>query len=67
MSAPVHLIPTVEAFAEYVRREFGPDAVLHPANRRTYCSRVMDYQALRITEDPARVTCKVCAKKAAKS
>lgn len=53
-----HLIPTPEAFAEYVAAEFGPDAQLHPANRLTSCGRRMGN--LSTTTIQSRVSCKTC-------
>lgn len=61
-----HLIPTVEEFAEYAQAladEVG-GVPLHPDNRRTACGKRMNRQTMSVTEDPARVTCKACAKRA---
>lgn len=64
MSGVVHLVPTPEAFAEQVEREWGPEARLHPANRTTACGRRMG--EMDVTVEPSRATCRACIKAGAR-
>lgn len=57
-----HLVPTVSEWDAFVTRTYGPDALLHHANRLTACTRVMD--RLAVTTVESLVTCQTCAGKA---
>lgn len=59
MSA-VHLVQTVEEFAEWVAAEFGEGAVLHPSNRISACGRHTGNFAKTTNRD--QTTCKNCLK-----